>query len=162
LAGLIARAGVEDADEAHQACGGVSMTSPWQCSVCSFSQPRPIARLGAATLAFYDDARFPGRCVLVLNEHATLIEDLPLDVARDLALDVRHAAAAIRAASGARRINYAAFGNVVPHVHVHLIPRHGDWETAPQATAWDHPEPERRLDPTEAERLVTAIRARLD
>ena len=80
-------------------------------------------------IAFYDDARFPGRAVLVLGEHAELVEDLPLDVARDLALDVRQAAAAVRAASGARRINYAAFGNVVPHVHVHLIPRYsGDVE----------------------------------
>ena len=128
------------------------------CSVCGFAQARPIARLRASTLAFYDDARFPGRGVLVLNEHATRIEDLPLEQARDLALDVRHAAAAIRAAAGAGRINYAAFGNVVPHVHVHLIPRHGDWETAPQATAWDHPEPERQLDPGQADRLVAAIR----
>jgi len=135
--------------------------SDWRCLHCGFSQPRPIARLRATTLAFYDDARFPGRSVLVLNEHATAIEDLPLDLARDLALDVRQAAAAIRAASGARRMNYAAFGNVVPHVHVHLIPRHGDWETAPQATAWDHPEPERRLAAAEADRLVDAIRAAL-
>ncbi len=134
----------------------------WRCTACGFEQPRPIARLRAATLAFYDDARFPGRCVLVLDEHATLIEDLPVEQARDLALDVRRAAAAIRAASGARRINYAAFGNVVPHVHVHLIPRHGDWETAPRATAWDHPEPEQRLDASEADRLVAAIRAALD
>ena len=96
--------------------------APWRCAACGFEQARPIAQLRAATLAFYDDARFPGRAVLVLDEHATLIEDLPLETARDLALDVRQAAAAIRAASGARRINYAAFGNVVPHVHVHLIP----------------------------------------
>ena len=137
------------------------MISVWRCAHCEFSQPRPIARLRAATLAFYDDARFPGRSVLVLNEHATSIEELPLDVARDLALDVRAAAAAIRAASGGRRMNYAAFGNVVPHVHVHLIPRHGDWERAPRATAWDHPEPERPLDPAEADRLVAAIRAAL-
>jgi len=137
------------------------MNSAWSCSDCGFSQPRPIVTLRAATLAFYDDARFPGRSVLVLNEHATLIEDLSLDVARDLALDVRQAAAAIRAASGARRINYAAFGNVVPHVHVHLIPRHGDWETAPAATAWNHPAPERHLVAAEADRLVAAIRALL-
>jgi len=133
-------------------------SAPFRCAVCGFAQQRPIARLRASTLAFYDDARFPGRAVLVLNEHATLIEDLPLAQARDLALDVRDAARAIRAASGARRINYAAFGNVVPHVHVHLVPRHGDWETAPQSTPWDHPEPERPLAPTELERLLSAIR----
>jgi len=134
----------------------------FRCATCGFEQKRPIARLRATTLAFYDDARFPGRAVLVLDEHATHIEDLSLEQARDLALDVRQAARAIRTASGARRINYAAFGNVVPHVHVHVIPRHGDWESAPQATAWDHPEPERRLDPQEVDRLIGAIRAALD
>lgn len=137
------------------------LPGPWRCAACGFEQPRPIARLRASTLALYDDARFPGRAVLVLDAHATLVEDLPLAVAGDLARDVRQAARAIRAAAGATRINYAAFGNVVPHVHVHLIPRHGPWDTAPRATAWDHPEPERPLPPGEAERLAAAIRAQL-
>ena len=135
---------------------------PWRCAACGFTQPRPIAKLRVATLALYDDARFPGRAVLVLDEHATLVEDLPLATARDLALDARQAALAVRAAGVATRVNYAAFGNVVPHVHVHLIPRHGPWDTAPRATAWDHPEPERPLAPGEAERLVAVIRAALD
>ncbi len=113
------------------------------------------------TLCLYDDARFPGRCVLALREHATLLEELPIETARDLALDTRDAALAIRAATGAPRINYAAFGNVVPHVHVHVIPRHGTWETAPLATAWDHPEPERPLGAAEADRLVAELRRRL-
>jgi diadenosine tetraphosphate (Ap4A) HIT family hydrolase len=137
------------------------MNEPWRCAECGFEQARPIARLRVSTLALYDDARFPGRAVLVLDAHATLVEDLPLATARDLALDVREAALAVRAAAGATRVNYAAFGNVVPHVHVHLIPRHGPWDTAPRASAWDHPEPERPLAAGEAERLVAAIRAAL-
>lgn len=137
------------------------MSGGWRCRVCDFAQPQPIAQLRVTTLAFYDDARFPGRVVLVLGEHAESIEDLPAPVAGDLARDVRQAAAAVRAASGARRINYAAFGNVVPHIHVHLIPRHGDWETAPRATAWDHPEPERPLPSAEVDRLTAAIRSAL-
>jgi diadenosine tetraphosphate (Ap4A) HIT family hydrolase len=135
--------------------------APWRCEACGFAQPRPIARLRASTLALYDDARFPGRCVLVLDEHATHIEELSLERSLELALDVRQAALAVRGAARAGRVNYAAFGNVVPHVHVHLIPRHGAWETAPAATAWDHPEPERPLPPGEAEHLAAAIRTAL-
>lgn len=134
---------------------------PFRCAACDFALARPIARLRVGTLCLYDDARFPGRCVLALTEHATLLEELPIETARDLALDTRDAALAIRAATGAPRINYAAFGNVVPHVHVHVIPRHGPWETAPRATAWDHPEPERPLDAAEADRLVDALRREL-
>jgi len=134
---------------------------PYRCAACGFAQARPISRLRVATLCLFDDARFPGRCVLVLGEHATSLEELPLDTARDLALDTRDAARAIRTATGAPRINYAAFGNIVPHVHVHVIPRHGPWDAAPQATAWDHPEPERPLETAEAERLVAALRRAL-
>lgn len=133
----------------------------WRCAACGFAQPRPIARLRVATLALYDDGRFPGRSLVVLDEHATLVEDLPVATARDLARDVWDAARAVRAAAGAARVNYAAFGNVVPHVHVHLVPRHGPWDTAPLATPWDHPEPERPLAAGEAERLVAAIRSAL-
>lgn len=133
----------------------------WRCAACGFAQPRPIARLRVATLALYDDGRFPGRSLLVLDEHATLVEDLPVATARDLARDVWDAARAVRAAAGAARVNYAAFGNVVPHVPVHLVPRHGPWDTAPLATPWDHPEPERPLAAGEAERLVAAIRSAL-
>jgi diadenosine tetraphosphate (Ap4A) HIT family hydrolase len=134
---------------------------PFRCADCGFTLARPIAPLRVATLGLYDDARFPGRCVLVLDEHATQLEFLAVDRARDLMLDVRDAALAVRTAAGAGRMNYAAFGNVAPHVHVHLIPRHGRWETAPRASAWDHPEPERPLEPEEADRLVEAIRKRL-
>jgi len=140
---------------------GPGRAAAWRCAACGFELARPIARLRASTVALYDDARFPGRCVLALDEHATLLEDLPLERARDLALDVRDAARAVRAAAGARRINYAAFGNVVPHVHVHVVPRHGDWETAPRASPWDHPEPERPLAAADADRLVAAIRRAL-
>jgi diadenosine tetraphosphate (Ap4A) HIT family hydrolase len=135
--------------------------APWRCAACGFSQAHPIAPLRVSTLALYDDARFPGRAVLVLDAHATHVEDLPLETARELALDVWRAARAVRAAAGAERMNYAAFGNVVPHVHVHLIPRHGPWDEAPRATAWDHPEPERPLAPGEATRRIDAIRRAL-
>jgi diadenosine tetraphosphate (Ap4A) HIT family hydrolase len=133
----------------------------FRCAECGFELAHPIARLRATTLALYDDARFPGRCVLALDAHATAIEELPLDVAGALARDVRDAALAVRAAVGAPRINYAAFGNVVPHVHVHVIPRHGPWDAAPLRTAWDHPAPESPLEPAAAQRLAGAIRAAL-
>ena len=133
----------------------------FRCAACDFELARPIVTLRTGTLCLYDDARFPGRCVLALDEHATLLEELSVERVSRLALDTRDAARAIRAVTEAPRINYAAFGNVVPHVHVHLIPRHGPWDTAPRATAWDHPEPERPLDPAHAERLVAALRRRL-
>src|SRR5690606_22953314 len=57
---------------------GPGRAAAWRCAACGFELARPIARLRASTVALYDDARFPGRCVLALDEHATLLEDLPL------------------------------------------------------------------------------------
>jgi diadenosine tetraphosphate (Ap4A) HIT family hydrolase len=133
----------------------------FRCVECDFELVRPIVQLRTAMLCLYDDGRFPGRCVLALAKHATQLEELPLERLSDLALDTRDAARAIRAVTEAPRINYAVFGTIVPHVHAHLIPRHGPWDKAPRATAWDHPEPARPLDPAEADRLVAALRRRL-
>lgn len=133
----------------------------FRCPECGFALARPIARLGVATLGLYDDARFPGRCVLALDAHATTFDALDATVTARLFADAQRASRAIRAAAGAPRINLALFGNVEPHVHVHLVPRHGAWETSPRATPWDHPAPETRLHAGEADRLIAAIQREL-
>jgi diadenosine tetraphosphate (Ap4A) HIT family hydrolase len=133
----------------------------FRCATCGFALARPVARLGVATLGFYDDARFPGRCVLALDAHATAFDALDAEVTARLFADAQRASRAIRAAAGAPRINLALFGNVEPHVHVHLVPRHGPWETAPRATPWNHPAPEAPLPAPEAARLIAEIRRRL-
>lgn len=77
----------------------------------------------------------PGWCVLVLKEHLDHLAELP--AARQLALwrDVARVAAAVRAVFGPVRLNYECLGNVVAHVHWHVIPRHAD-DPTPRQTVW--------------------------
>jgi diadenosine tetraphosphate (Ap4A) HIT family hydrolase len=82
-----------------------------------------IADLGRTTAYLHDDQFFPGWTVLVLKRHATELFDLEA-LERAAVLDeVAEAGRALFAAFAAIKINYALLGNVVPHIHWHVIPR---------------------------------------
>lgn len=133
----------------------------YRCTTCRFELHHPIATLSASALGLYDDARFPGRCLLVLGDHAEHLDQLPSDLYHRFLADLRTAARAIRRATDAPRLNLAILGNVEPHIHAHLVPRGGEQDAAPRQTPWDHPEEARSLGPGEIERLVRRIREEL-
>jgi diadenosine tetraphosphate (Ap4A) HIT family hydrolase len=128
----------------------------YTCQACSFSLWLPIARLGVSSLGLYDDARFPGRCILVLHRHQENFAMLDRKEASDFTHDLQRAAQAILAVTGAPRMNYALLGNKEPHIHFHMIPRQ---ETDPvfHLTPWHHPEPRRDLAPEVRIALSKAI-----
>lgn len=81
-----------------------------------------------------------GWCTLWLKDHQEHLALLPLERQRRLAEDVAEAAGAMHIALGPlgmRRINYECLGNVVAHVHWHLIPRYErPIDPEPGATVW--------------------------
>lgn len=127
--------------------GGKGLT--FLCPVCQFSLFHPLAELRASTLGLYDDARFPGRCILALSEHREDFTDLEDDLMYSFMRDVRIAARAIQRATQAKRVNVALLGNTVPHVHAHLVPRVAGGDPVPGSAPWSHPEPVRPLAPQE-------------
>ena len=73
----------------------------------------------------------PGHTLLIPREHYERFTDLPDDLAADLARALpRLARAVVRAADADGfnivQTNGACSGQVVPHVHIHIIPRHND------------------------------------
>ena len=74
-------------------------------------------------LYLHTDQFFPGWSVLVLRRHATELFDLEPDERARVMDEVSDVARALKLAFGASKVNYALFGNVVPHIHWHLIPR---------------------------------------
>ena len=138
------------------------MTSSWtRCSTCGFELHHPICELPATTLGLYDDDRYPGRCILVLKKHREELETLDPAEAREFMEDMQRAARAIRAATGADRMNFALLGNAVPHLHAHLIPRIRRGDPVPNKSPWSHPDPARALEPEARAELVRAIREEL-
>ena len=131
------------------------------CEDCGFSLWNPLAELRVSFLGFYDDARFPGRCLLVYREHVEHFTQLSDRDAAAFTADSRLAAEAILSCTSADRINYAILGNSEPHLHMHLIPRTRTADPIPKRPPWEHPESKGPLPPDDAEVLREAIKARV-
>lgn len=104
---------------------------------CGFVLWNPVAQSETSRLGLYDDARFPGRCILRLDAHYESLEELPEDVLMSFMQDIQAAMSAIKAATGAARVNVAILGNRDPHVHAHLIPRFPGEEEFPDCSPWN-------------------------
>lgn len=73
-----------------------------------------------------DDAHYPGFCRVILNRHVKEMTDLP-EAERSRVMAVVFATeAAVRKVLDPDKINLASLGNMVPHVHWHVIPRFAD------------------------------------
>jgi diadenosine tetraphosphate (Ap4A) HIT family hydrolase len=87
----------------------------WQDGRCR------VIRVGGA-----DAAAFPGFCRVVWQAHVREMSDLPPADRRHLLEVVAATEAAVRIAVAPDKINLASLGNVVPHLHWHVIPRWAD------------------------------------
>ena len=71
-----------------------------------------------------------------------------------------HAARALKEAFDARKVNYALFGNLVPHIHWHLIPRLAG-DPAPREPVFAVPHDAIELRPDDRAERIARIRDRL-
>jgi diadenosine tetraphosphate (Ap4A) HIT family hydrolase len=133
------------------------------CPACGGSWPAAqdrIADLSESTLYLHTDQFFPGWSVLVLRRHATELFDLEREERARLIEDVNDAARALQQAFDARKVNYALFGNLVPHIHWHLIPRLAG-DPAPREPVFAVRHEEVQLRPHDRVDRITRIRGRL-
>lgn len=133
----------------------------YTCRVCQMDIWLPIANLGCSSLGLVDDARYPGRCILMLTEHAEQIGDLEPALASRFFEDARWCCRAIQRVTGAERVNLAVLGNKDPHLHFHLIPRPGADDPIRQRSPWEHPDAQNQMAEGRCEELISAIRATL-
>lgn len=79
-----------------------------------------------------DDADYPGFCRVVWHAHVGEMTDLP-PVDRSYLMEVVLAVeSVVRQLFSPDKINLASFGNLVPHIHWHIIPRWRDDRHFPQ------------------------------
>lgn len=69
------------------------------------------------------DCDYPGFCRVILRQHCREMTDLAEADRFRLMRVVFAAEAALRTVYQPDKINLASFGNVVPHVHWHVVPR---------------------------------------
>lgn len=125
------------------------MSFSYQCPTCSFEIWHPLGSLQVSAVGLYDDARFPGRCLVVLRAHAVDLIELERPVLHSFIDDARDVGAVLLDALQATRINYAVLGNVHAHLHFHVIPRYGDVELRPERPPWETGEQWRPLPESE-------------
>lgn len=82
-----------------------------------------ICELGASTVYLFNDQTYPGRCVVALKSHKTELFELGTEERARFFDDVAKVSQAIVRVFGADKMNYAIYGDTVPHVHVHLVPK---------------------------------------
>ncbi|MDO5297962.1 MAG: HIT family protein [Clostridia bacterium] len=83
-----------------------------------------VASTPAATIYLNRDQKHPGRCIVALNSHKTEYFQMS-DSERNAFFEaVARTAEAIDKVFHPNKINYATFGDLVPHVHVHLVPKY--------------------------------------
>ena len=73
-----------------------------------------------------DDANYPGFCRIIWRDHVKEITDLH-ELDRMLMMDVMwQVEQVVRDVMQPEKINLASLGNMVPHLHWHVIPRYTD------------------------------------
>ena len=73
-----------------------------------------------------DDADYPGFCRIIWNNHIKEMTDLTVEMRAELMKIVFAVESAVREVIQPEKINLASLGNMVPHLHWHVIPRFAD------------------------------------
>lgn len=101
-----------------------------------------IAEFAHGVVMLGENQGCPGWCVLVLKDHVEHMDALGEGVQQEVFAEVAKVARAIRRVFAAQgkdggpvRINYECLGNVEPHIHWHVIPRHAN-DPTPRQAVW--------------------------
>ena len=82
-----------------------------------------IADLDLSRVFLHEDQFFPGYVLLVLRRHVTELFELPGPERATLMEEVSRVAQALALVFRPIKMNYELIGNLVPHIHWHLVPR---------------------------------------
>lgn len=126
------------------------------CELCTTDGGRLVARRRHLRVIRAEDANFPATYRVIWNEHVAEWTDLP-PAQRSLCMQaVAKVETVLRDALAPTKINLASLGNVVPHLHWHVIARF-DWDSHYPQPVWGTAQ--RSVTPAAAERLPLTLDA---
>lgn len=119
-----------------------------------------IADLDLSRVFLHEDQFFPGYVLLVLRRHVSELYDLRAPERATLMEEVSRVAQALARVFRPVKMNYELLGNLVPHIHWHLVPRLATdpGRRAPIWTVEHRPAP---LAPAAARERIETIRRAL-
>lgn len=119
-----------------------------------------IAELEHSYLVLNRDQFFPGYSLLFTRQHVTELFLLERSVRAGLMEEVSRVAAALYAVFRPDKINYELLGNMVPHIHWHLVPRFASEALWPRPI-WAEPHSDLILPPEQYRERIELIRQAL-
>ena len=96
------------------------------CELCDNPGGNILWQDDLCRVILVDDDDYPGFCRVILNRHVKEMTDLPLQERHRVMEAVFATEEAVREVLQPGKINLASLGNMVPHVHWHVIPRFAD------------------------------------
>jgi diadenosine tetraphosphate (Ap4A) HIT family hydrolase len=97
-----------------------------QCELCDITSGDVLHQAVQFRVVLIDDANYPGFCRLIWQDHVKEVTDLH-ELDRMIMMDVLwQVETVVRDVMQPLKINLASLGNVVPHLHWHVIPRYAD------------------------------------
>lgn len=96
------------------------------CELCAKPGGAVLWQSSRCRVIRVDDPYYPGFCRVIWTEHVREMTDLDSEARNYLMQVVFVVEAVVRRLFSPHKINLASFGNVVPHVHWHVIPRWQD------------------------------------
>ncbi len=134
------------------------------CFYCEDGEKRrslmiEICSLSVSTVYLNRDQKHKGRCVLKFKDHKTDLSALTQDENTAFFSDLRKVSQALNELFHPAKINYAIYGDLVPHLHVHIVPKYEN------GLQWGGPFtddiPKQTLSDDEYLKLVDAIKEKL-
>jgi diadenosine tetraphosphate (Ap4A) HIT family hydrolase len=96
------------------------------CELCELAASSKVVANEKFSVILANEANYPGFARVIWNEHVREVSDL-LDADRLLLNEaVYKLEQAVREVMRPLKVNVASLGNVVPHLHWHVIPRYAD------------------------------------
>jgi diadenosine tetraphosphate (Ap4A) HIT family hydrolase len=130
-----------------------------ECQFCDpinrWPESHVVGSLKSSIVLLSQDQYFNGWCLVVSKEHVVDLFDLSFAKRSALEADVCIVSRGIQKLFSPDIMNYAAFGNVIPHLHWNVMPRYkgdGLWGAPP----WPHES--KKLTKNEASDLAKQIR----
>lgn len=99
------------------------MSENGRCELCAVSGGDLLWSSTACRVVLVDAAAHPGFCRVIWSEHVREMSDLLPPQQHRLMAVVFAVESVLRQLYDPVKINLASFGNVVPHLHWHVIPR---------------------------------------
>jgi len=130
------------------------------CELCENLGGEPLWQDDFCRVVLVEDAHYPGFCRVILRHHTKEMTDLSKSERSRLMAVVFAVEAAVREVLQPDKINLASLGNVMPHLHWHVIPRFVDDRHFPNPI-WGKVRQEGRDHPFDRQRLIQTIQTAL-